>query len=1074
MKKLNLIIIILILFAAITRLHADDKVRIILHRPPPNQMDIGDMWNITLTNTTKEDLKIYLTGTATEEKDGLIVEGKSKVFTIKPGKTSYKYNDFTGAEIKYNNSKYKEIMLRQGNAPEGNYTICVTAFLESGDIAGQENCIIHPVNQMGSITLISPEDGGEITREQPIIFSWTPLPGAKDYTLRIVEIKGDQSPEVAMKTNKPVWEKSGIATTTIQVPYIAIDEPGLKIMDKKKKWGWQVISGEVESDVWAFSITSCGTLQITTKVECSKKEPGKYDYTLTCYNPSSDADCIMTINNPITLSIGTINTMSVSLPQNVDAGQTLTITGTLTASANGNFNISVTGPEFNGNYTPSYSLIKCNCCDDVIKKISLQLNSDGTKLTTDFKVGPNKIKQVRMNLVYINSVTDKNCPICKSNPAYWGNFNWGDWYWVDDPSRLGIIKFGNPADIHHRELTWVDNNGIDMFNTPRRLELGLLLDEILISSGVLKKCCKTELKYCIRYSFTDTACVTCDTVLCSKFVYGGNDLPRNDTIRTNYRDVEELMQMKMQNKEYQKDGEGQGESDILEEDNRSITYQQNDSCINFENNTSVGNWHKLNVDNISINRYSSDYINNTMVLELVDGQHGSLAWNNDEFSGNWINMAENGCLCLDYKVNWDSDVSTIPINYPKIQIYTGPPITSVDDFNNNRLRAAFIGNPDMPYIQDNRWLEWCLSVGLCENGNLPSNEFGHWVVYQNGVQLIPNAPWPLPDACEKWNILIQNVTGLVLATDYNDDPSEHVFFDNFCWICESETSINCCDSFNINVTGNIDHITKDKVNVRFEAGPNRIKRVMANIIDFTITHNDETSMGTNCSPCIPNSDQWGNFKNTPTSISGLGAGKLTVPSSSGSAFSREIVWGSLNGPGINMTGGTSWLTLPLSLPPKHSSSCCVDTVKFCVKYKFMDTTCVECDTAICYRIIRKGNIIINFKEEKLEKNEGMNIDENNDNNILNSQFTPSGQSAGIINLDLQNKSEVKVTVYDAGGKEKLKLYDDYLKAGQYSFDLNKYNLPDGVYFYRIEAEGTTKYEKVLITKPSNGCNCGKK
>lgn len=229
-----------------------DKIRIILHRPPPNQMDIGDMWNITLTNTTKEDLKIYLTGTATEEKDGLIVEGKSKVFTIKPGKTSYKYNDFTGAEIKYNNSKYKEIMLRLGNVPEGSYTICVTAYEESGDIAGQESCIIQPVKQMGSITLISPEDGGEITREQPILFSWTPLPGAKDYTLRIVEIKGDQSPEVAMKLNRTKWEKSGITTTTTQVSS-KLDEDFQGDGDYDYL-AWQVKSGEVESETFSLNI----------------------------------------------------------------------------------------------------------------------------------------------------------------------------------------------------------------------------------------------------------------------------------------------------------------------------------------------------------------------------------------------------------------------------------------------------------------------------------------------------------------------------------------------------------------------------------------------------------------------------------------------------------------------------------------------------------------------------------------------------------------------------------------------------------------------------------------------------
>ncbi|MBZ0202733.1 MAG: hypothetical protein K8I03_06930 [Ignavibacteria bacterium] len=246
-------IIIFILCIAAVNLLAQNKVNIKIKQPPPNQMGVGDMWNITLTNTTKEDLKIYLTGTATEEKDGLIVEGKSKVFTVKPGKSNYKYNDFSNAEVKYNNSKYKEIMLRTGNAPEGTYTICVTAYEETGDIAGQENCIINPVKIMGSITLITPEDGAELDPNQPIIFSWTPLPGAKDYTLRIVEIKGDQSPEVAMKTNKPVWEKSGITGTSIQVPSAF---PWVDYGGDVDYMTWQVSSGDVQSEVWRFVKTT--------------------------------------------------------------------------------------------------------------------------------------------------------------------------------------------------------------------------------------------------------------------------------------------------------------------------------------------------------------------------------------------------------------------------------------------------------------------------------------------------------------------------------------------------------------------------------------------------------------------------------------------------------------------------------------------------------------------------------------------------------------------------------------------------------------------------------------------------
>ncbi|MBE2228180.1 MAG: hypothetical protein IAE93_12575 [Ignavibacteria bacterium] len=243
MKTLQKLTAIFILLAALTSLHAGDKVRIILSQPPPNKLGVGDMWNLELTNTTNAEMKIYLTGTATEEKDGLIIEGRTKVFTIKPGRSTYKYNDFSGAEIKYNNGKYKEIILRTGNAPEGSYTICVTAFDESGTEVGRENCIMQAVQQIGGITLLTPGDGEEIDPKMPINFTWTPLPGAKEYTLRIVELKGDQSPEVALRTNQPIFEKEYKSTSAHVVPsQVTVIVMGMKL-------AWQVTSGNTQSEI---------------------------------------------------------------------------------------------------------------------------------------------------------------------------------------------------------------------------------------------------------------------------------------------------------------------------------------------------------------------------------------------------------------------------------------------------------------------------------------------------------------------------------------------------------------------------------------------------------------------------------------------------------------------------------------------------------------------------------------------------------------------------------------------------------------------------------------------------------
>jgi len=246
----KLFLMLLIIAAGFTNLYAQNQVDIKLKQPPPNKLGVGDMWNLELNNTSGKDMKIYLTGTATEEKDGLIIEGKSKVFTLKPGRSTYKYNDFSNAEVKYNNGKYKEIILRTGNAPEGSYTICVTAFDEGGTEIGRENCIMQSVQQMGGITLLTPGDGEEIDPDTlpGLMFTWTPLPKGGPYSLRIVELKGSESKEEGIRANRPIIDKEKISISSYQ---LGSTDPKL---EAGKRYAWQVTSGDVQSDIFIYHI----------------------------------------------------------------------------------------------------------------------------------------------------------------------------------------------------------------------------------------------------------------------------------------------------------------------------------------------------------------------------------------------------------------------------------------------------------------------------------------------------------------------------------------------------------------------------------------------------------------------------------------------------------------------------------------------------------------------------------------------------------------------------------------------------------------------------------------------------
>lgn len=234
---------------------AGNEIKIHLIQPPPNQLGVKDLWKLDITNTTSGDIEIYLTGTVTESKKGLIVDGKSKVFTVKSGKTAYDYNNFkSSGEVNWKDKSIQEIIGRIGNVPEGIYTICVAGFYKNGEIADQESCIEQSIKLEGSIMLIEPEDNHEFTMDGNDVvviwpkFIWTPLPGAKEYTLKIVEVKGDQSPEEAIKRGGQIGLITGIARQDYQ----------LRSSDFKleigKKYAWMVKSGSVESEVYTFKI----------------------------------------------------------------------------------------------------------------------------------------------------------------------------------------------------------------------------------------------------------------------------------------------------------------------------------------------------------------------------------------------------------------------------------------------------------------------------------------------------------------------------------------------------------------------------------------------------------------------------------------------------------------------------------------------------------------------------------------------------------------------------------------------------------------------------------------------------
>jgi hypothetical protein len=262
-------------------LFAQSAVTVILRPPPPNQLKVADLWEITLINTGRGTLNVSLRGTVTEQKDGLVATATSSAFSLPPGTkvfTAKNISQLSPVNTSFKNSKYEDVLNAIGSAPSGTYDICIevrAAGLDAGILAS--NCVnSHTVESTSQPLLLSPQDATDVEVGRPML-SWAmPTPvraGASvSYSIRIVQLLGKQSPTAAMQAN-PAWmELSNVTTTTIQYP------PGARPLIAGNLYAWKVsafLRGALlgESEVWRFGYSpSALVLDIPERAKPGKKK----------------------------------------------------------------------------------------------------------------------------------------------------------------------------------------------------------------------------------------------------------------------------------------------------------------------------------------------------------------------------------------------------------------------------------------------------------------------------------------------------------------------------------------------------------------------------------------------------------------------------------------------------------------------------------------------------------------------------------------------------------------------------------------------------------------------------------
>ena len=250
-KSIFTMVISLFLIFLVSEVNAQQNIVITLKMPPPGTLNVSDFWNITVINNSGSDLSGYLAGTAKEDKDGMIAKGTTVPISIKKGLNKIKIKDLPKTpDVEYiaSDPRYKESLIRQGKFPSGKYEICVKLISVSTNEELGSDCITQEVSESGFLSLISPDKEQEIDPKTPIIFTWTS--GGKTlsdgYTLKIVEVTENQTPESAMKSNRAFFEMKGIKSTTFTYPNSA------KGFKDGKKYGWGVGLNGVWSEIWWF------------------------------------------------------------------------------------------------------------------------------------------------------------------------------------------------------------------------------------------------------------------------------------------------------------------------------------------------------------------------------------------------------------------------------------------------------------------------------------------------------------------------------------------------------------------------------------------------------------------------------------------------------------------------------------------------------------------------------------------------------------------------------------------------------------------------------------------------------
>lgn len=255
--KLKLFFILLLISAgSISNLNAQTgRILIQQFSPPPNQLRVGDLWNVHLTNLTSQKIEVFLRGTVRQD-GNIIYSALTSPIELQTGSEIIQGKKLEPIRVENASSNLDRFISHLGAFPDGKYQVCVAVISRiSGENLG-EDCFEHSVSTALPPILLAPYDGSAVFDDH-VIWSWFMQSslsngGRVKCDLTVVEILEGQTLEEAIKLNPPVIDRKGLVESAWQTNFAA------RSFQNGKNYAWRIIAYDgdnpvSQSEIWKFT-----------------------------------------------------------------------------------------------------------------------------------------------------------------------------------------------------------------------------------------------------------------------------------------------------------------------------------------------------------------------------------------------------------------------------------------------------------------------------------------------------------------------------------------------------------------------------------------------------------------------------------------------------------------------------------------------------------------------------------------------------------------------------------------------------------------------------------------------------